>query len=137
MGASTSDEGLLSNSGDGKIASKAELKVSDCLESYDYDYARMLTLDDIGKYHDVDLSIVEKKDGGIKGEYGSVDYTWPSDRPDIKMEISKMVMNVPDKNSVMIKMPSFYDDNSAQTVEFFSRGYKELSKRGQRRRMLI
>jgi hypothetical protein len=116
------------NSRDNNSSSKAELKVSNCLESFNYDYVRMLTIDDIVKNHDVgDLLKVEIKDGEVKGEYGSVTYIWPSGRPDIQTKINTIVMGVPDPNSVILKKLAFYDNSSEETVEHFSRSYEYLS----------
>lgn len=124
--ASTNDAYLESTGS--KEASKAELIASDCLEMFDYDYSRMVTIEDIQKHHIIDLSTIEKKDGGIKGEYGSILYTWASDRPDQDVKVSPMSISVPDLNTVGIKRLTFYDDGSAQTVESFSIGYRGFSE---------
>lgn len=124
--ASTSDSS--SETTGNKKASKIELATSDCLEMFNYDYSRMVTIEDIRKHHAIDLSTIEKKDGGIKGEYGSVLYTWASDRPDLDVKVSTMSIKVPDVNTVGVKMLSFYDDGSAETVKSFSIAYRELSE---------
>ncbi|HLT41262.1 MAG TPA: hypothetical protein VKZ95_01040 [Sphingobacteriaceae bacterium] len=124
--ASTNDSSLEATGS--KKASKKELMTSDCLEMFDYDYCGMVTIQDIQKHHTIDLSTIEKKDGGIKGEYGSVLYTWASDRPDQDVKVSPMSISVPDLNTVGIKRLTFYDDGSAQTVESFSIGYRGFSE---------
>lgn len=124
--ASTSDSS--SEATGNKKASKIELTTSDCLEMFNYDYSRMVTIQDIQKHHAIDLSTIEKKDGGIKGEYGSILYTWASDRPDLDVKVSTMSIKVPDVNTVGVKMLSFYNDGSAETVESFSIGYRGLSE---------
>lgn len=104
------------------------IKVSDYLETFNYDYARMITLEDIEKHFNIDLGIVEKKDGGIRGEYGFTTYLWPSDRPDIEIKTAAETIYIPDLNSLGIKELSFYDNSSAETIDLFSMAYREFSQ---------
>lgn len=123
-----STEGNLSSSKREK-ASKGDLKISDCLEKFDHDYAKMLTLDDLASHQELDQSTVKTKVSPTKGEYGSVSYTWASDRPEKEMVLNSHKMMVPDNNYVELKNMFFYDDGSAETVELFERGYKKLSEK--------
>lgn len=109
-------------------ASKNELKSADCLEKFNHDYAKMLTLDDIALHQEIDQSAVETDIPSTKGEYGKVNYTWASDRPDQEIEIMGHKIKGPDQNHVELKMMSFYDDGTAETIEYFERGYKKLSE---------
>lgn len=110
-------------------ATKRELKIAGCLEKFDHDYASLLTLEDIASHHELDLSRVETDVSSTKGEYGSVRYSWASDRPDMEIKVLSTVVKTADNNHVELKMMSFYDDGSKGTIAYFERGYKKLSEK--------
>lgn len=128
-GNGSSDNGQESTSGSAKSekASKGDSKIGNCLEKFDHDYAKMLTLDDIVSLHQINAEDVETDVSSTHGQYGSVAYSWMSDRPDLAIEILGQTIRGPDKNRIELQQLSFHDDASASTVDYFSRAYKKLS----------
>src|SRR5690554_1650316 len=126
----TSCSGDTTNSG-----SKSSSKVSqDCLMSYDYDYTRILTLDDVKKHVAVDESTLETEQDLNNKTYGSVIYRWKSNRPDLVTKINNMEIEHPDMNKVSMTKLSFYDSDDLKTyksddfVQLFNRGYDPMGK---------
>lgn len=127
---------ISSCSGDAsKTGSKSSSKASkDCLMSYDYDYTRILTLDDVKKHVAVDESTLETEQDLNNKTYGSVIYRWKSNRPDLVTKINNMEIEHPDMNKVSMTKLSFYDSDDLKTyksddfVQLFNRGYDPMGK---------
>lgn len=127
---------ISSCSGDAsKTGSKSSNKASkDCLMNYEYDYSRILTLDDVKKHITVDESTLETEEDSQNKTYGNVTYKWASDRPDLVTEINNMSIEHPDMNKVSMTKLSFYDSDDLKTyksddfIELFNRGYDPMSK---------
>src|SRR5690554_2640976 len=86
-------------------SNKNNVKVSDCLAGFDYDYSKLLTKEDGIKHVDVtDSSLIRMKYNGNVSfpEYGECAYTWDSDRPELEMKIAAMVQKAPDQNRVVL-----------------------------------
>lgn len=109
------------------------LSAAHCFKAMDYDYEALLSQADIEKHVSIDAATFKKTVSSTKGKYGSCDYSWKSDRPDIQLEISGMTIQQADRNRVAIKMLDFYDHedlkryNQESVTNLFDQGYKVLS----------
>lgn len=108
-------------------------KYTTCLKNFDYQYEKLLTIEDIRKHTSIDDVSLESEIGSIKGEYGYSKHRWASDRPDLKMELLGQTIQYPDRNTVEIKLLSFYSKedltlyNQKTIPDLFNMGYKVLS----------
>lgn len=109
-----------------KSASSSSGYSKDCLESYNYNYPEILTLDEVKKYIPVDDNSLKIEENIDYETYGHVTYQWDSDRPNMTINISNMNIEAPDKNMIKMTKLSFYDDLDG-TLELFNRGYKALT----------
>lgn len=104
------------------------VNVSDCLESFEKDYEKLLSKEDM-------VSVFEFNPENAKhnlrsGGYGEHNYRWESDRAPIVTTILNQEIKGPDYNSIGIANLSFYDDDSElkSNKDYFDRGYKTLSE---------
>lgn len=121
-----SSEAVTANSND-DVSGKDSGKTYDCLKKFEDDYKGLLTQEEITSVYPVDFG--SAKEELRSGSYGEYIYRWPSDRPTFTMEVSGMKMEIPDQNTLGIKMLSFSsDDTELKSIkETFNMGYKELS----------
>src|SRR5690554_6642236 len=111
-------------------SNKNNVKVSDCLAGFDYDYSKLLTKEDVLKHVDVTdpSSIKMKYDNSITlSEYGECAYTWDSDRPELEMKIAGMLQKAPDQNRVVFSKLMFQEGSVEEIQERFNRTYKSLT----------
>ncbi len=119
-----------SNSGNSSESNKTAV----CLQNYNYQYEKLLTKDDIAKYVTIDEASYKIKISSITGKYGSCSYEWLSDRPDLEIEISGVIIKGPDRNRVVIKQLDFYTDEQLKlysqesAIALFDQSYKKLSQ---------
>lgn len=120
-----SDKKKSSDSQSSKSAKKA--KSYDCLKRYEDNYDKLVTKKELASVYPFDMD--EVKEELSNGSYGEYIVSWPSDRPDIKMEVAGMKMNVPDLNAMGVKNLSFSSDKTKlETIrKNFDMGYKKLS----------
>lgn len=105
-----------------------------CFESFDYDYRKMLTKEDVLKYVTVsDPNTIEMdyREKPISKQLNACTYKWPSDRPDQVMK-TKVLQNsiettVPDNNTVAVNNLSFHKGTAEDALLVFGRKYKSLS----------
>lgn len=108
--------------------------VARCLMAKDYKYEELLTKADVSKHVSIDESSFKMEISPTKGKYGSCDYRWDSDRPDMEIEILGYNVPVPDHNQVVIKMLDFYSDaqlklyQQEDAIALFEQSYKRLSQ---------
>lgn len=112
--------------GDG-IENKSSEKYA-CLEDYENRYDELASLNDMASVYpfedqdyEVDLS---------NRSYGNHTITWPSDRPNLDLEVAGTKMNLPDQNSMSVAVLTTYpEDLSLEEVrKRFEMGYKELTQ---------
>ena len=110
-----------------KPNSKESSKTYDCLKQYDEDYSRLITDEELTSIYPVNFNTAKKN--LRSGSYGEYIYIWPSDRPSFTIEISGMKMEVPDQNTIGVKMLSFSSETARleSIRETFDMAYKELS----------
>lgn len=113
--------------GNNKVSNKESGKTYNCLKKYQDDYKGLLSKEEIASVYPVDFDKAEEE--LRSGSYGEYIYQWPSDRPSFTMEVSGMKMELPDQNTIGIKMLSFSsDDIGLKSIKgTFDMGYKELS----------
>lgn len=100
-------------------------KVTNCFEQYKDDYDRLLTKEDIAEVVNIDEASYELETSA----YGSAQYQWNSDRPELEYTISGHTISGPDRNRIEIKNLSFYDlSDINSTIGQFEIGYKMLSE---------
>ncbi len=107
--------------------SKDSGKTYDCLKKYEDDYSGLITNEEIISVYPVDFNTAKKN--LRSGSYGEYIYRWPSDRPSFTIEASGMKIEVPDQNTIGVKMLSFFSEEEAleSIRETFDMAYKELS----------
>lgn len=110
-----------------KVNMEGDDKSYDCLKEFQDDYTLLLSKEEMASVYAVDFD--KAKEDLESGRYGKHMYYWPSNRPDLNMEISGKKIKAPDKNAIGIKMFSFYSDKTEMTsaLETFNMAYKELS----------
>lgn len=108
---------------------KEKLKTYDCLNDFESNYNLLLTKEEMNEVYPIDFE--NAKEELNPGGYGSYVYTWASDRPSFPIEISGFKMDVPDQNTIGIKMLSFKskDISLDNAIEIFDMGYKDLSEK--------
>ncbi len=122
------------SSSDGKLGAGPDLKITNCLRGFEYDYEKLLTIDDVKKHLQVDETSLKKDVSPTNGSYGSCKYKWSSDRPELEMELLGQTIRYPDDNIVEIKWLSFYAQNDLETYnqqsvnDLFDIGYKKLTE---------
>lgn len=100
----------------------------------DYAYEDLLTKADIAKHVPIDEASYKMKASTTKGQYGSCEYEWLSDRPDLEIELLGQTIKGADKNRVKIKQLDFYTDSDlslykqADATALFDQSYKRLSQ---------
>src|SRR5690606_38673605 len=73
----------------------------DCLENLKDDYVSLLSKDEMQAIYPIDF---ENATHELRtGNYGEHIYQWPSDRPNLAIEVSNMKMDLPDKNTMGLK----------------------------------
>lgn len=108
-------------------SSKQTIQSYDCLYDFELSYNLLLTKEEMNAVYPIDFD--QAKEDLRSGSYGMYIYTWESDRPSFPMEISGMTMEIPDQNTMGIKMLSFMSKeiDLESTVDVFDMGYKQLS----------
>lgn len=110
-----------------------ETAASLCLKSMDYDFQRILAKSDITKHTAIDEGSFKQDVYNSKGMYGSITYTWKSDRPDLVVDINGTLVPYPDRNTVQFKFLSFYEQadldlySQESILNLFDTEYKKLS----------
>lgn len=108
--------------------------IDQCLMANDYAYQDLLTKADIAKYVHIDEASYKMKASTTKGQYGSCEYEWLSDRPDLQIELLGQTIKGADKNRVKLKQLGFYTDSDlklykqADATALFDQSYKRLSQ---------
>ena len=115
---------------DGKVENPNKIgKELNCnlLEKYEKDYSALLTKEEMASVYPIDFE--KAKENLRNSSYGEYTFNWPSNRPDLKMEVSGMKMNIPDQNSMGIKIFSFSADEQdmKKRIDRFDMAYKQLS----------
>lgn len=107
-----------------------------CFEDFDYDYSKMLTMEDILKHVPVsDPGAIELKykESRVSKEHNECSYKWPSDRPDmiVKVKAGSNTMEMPrkDENIVAIERFGFSKNSPEQALSSFERAYGQLSEK--------
>lgn len=110
-----------------------ETAASLCLKSMDYDFPRILAKSDITKHTSIDEGSFKQDIYNSKGTYGTITYTWKSDRPDLVVDINGTMVPYPDRNTVQFKFLSFYEQDDLDLysqesiLSLFDTEYKKLS----------
>lgn len=112
-----------------KVSTNDNTNSYECLLKFKDNYEGLLSKDDFTSVYPIDFSTAKKE--LRSGSYGEYIYRWPSDRPDINLEISGMKMKNPDQNTLGVNMLSFYSEDSKlkSNRDNFNMGYKELSQK--------
>jgi len=99
----------------------------DCLKKHQDDYQSLLTKEEMASVYPIDFT--NAKEELRAGSYGEYIFMWPSDRPDVDLEISGMKIKNPDKNTMGIKNLKFISDKTdmESAISTFNMAYKELS----------
>jgi len=126
---SCNSEGTTNSDGTVKASSKKS-KDLNCklLADFKEDYSGLLTKEEISAVYPVDFeNVKEKLRSGGSGEYS---FSWPSDRPDILMEVVGQKVNITDQNIIGLKTFSYStsDSDMKSFTETFNMAYKELSE---------
>lgn len=100
----------------------------DCLRAYKDDYKGLISKKEMAGIFPIDFDVA--KEELRSGSYGEYSYNWPSDRPDLNLEISGTRIKTPDQNIMGIKSLSFYSEKSQlkSNLDNFNMGYKNLSQ---------
>ena len=98
------------------------------LEPFNEDYSKLLTKEEIASVYSVDFQNAKEKLSS--GSYGEYMFYWPSDRPELTIEVSGRKINLADKNAIGIKNFSYSksEKDMKSFTERFNMGYKELSE---------
>ena len=99
----------------------------ECLKKYQDRYDQLITKEEFASLYPFDSEAV--KEELQEGSYGRYALRWPSDRPDMTMEVSGRTMTLPDQNSMEVALLSFSDDKTSlqEAKDYFDMGYKNLS----------
>lgn len=104
-----------------------------CLADFDFQYDQILTKGDVQKHVEIDESSFKEELDTKNTTYGSVSYVWDSDRPATEMSMGGMTLPVPDRNQVLLKLLSFYEEadldkySQKNITALFNQGYKAIS----------
>lgn len=111
-----------------QVNSNSNVDSYKCLEEFKEDYEKLLTKEEMASVHYINFETA--KVNLSQGSYGSHEYSWPSDRPDMIQEISGMKMQLPDNNLIGVSNLSFISGtrNLQADKDSFDMGYKQLSE---------
>lgn len=111
-----------------KSSKKANAKTYDCLIEFDNKYDELITKEELASIYPFDVDQVHEKVSNRS--YGEYMLSWPSDRPDMTMEVSGMTMDLPDRNTMGVAVLNFESEKSdlESIRNTFDMGYKELSE---------
>lgn len=113
--------------------SSNSVKVSDCLEKMNYDYDKMLTLEDVVKHvSGLDPSSIktelDKKEIVNAPQYGECMYSWPSNRDDFEVKVGSVSIMKKDENKIIVSRLKNNEKMKVEDVSAgFDRAYKTLS----------
>lgn len=98
-----------------------------CLGEFQENYEKLLTKEEMAKVHPIDFDAA--KVNLSQGSYGNHEYSWPSDRPELELEVSGMKINMPDDNMMGVSNLSIISGNRdlQSDTSTFNMGYKQLS----------
>lgn len=116
-------------------ANKVQKYNAKCFEDFDYDYRKMLTKEDVLKHvsvSDPDALEVNFEESRSSKKHNKYSITWPSDRPDMVMEVKAGGTSVPlpqtDNNIVAIEQLEFKRGDAEKELSAFNRAYGKLSE---------
>ena len=120
-------EASLTTSQSNSNSAESNFNAYDCLEKFNYDYSQLLTKEEMNAVYPIDFE--NSKVNLRSGSYGEHIYMLTNDRGTFTQEISGMKMEIPDDNSMGVKMLEFKSESSdlQSIVDFFDMGYKQLS----------
>ena len=125
---SISEENVVSSSS----LSNSVNKKADCLVTFNHDYSRLLTIDDVLKHVSIEdpqkMEVkYDEKSVQKNPEYGEIFYNWPSDRPDVQISPS-FPLKQPDMNTISLTNLDFKEGSPAEIQERFHTSYKVMSQ---------
>jgi len=105
--------------------------VEKCFSEFDYDYSKILSKADVLKVISAQKSRlvhVTYDAQPISKHYNHCTYTWPSDRPEMILNIAGHHVKMEDKNSIQIGMLSISNLTEEQALTAFEMKYKFLTR---------
>src|SRR5690554_403495 len=111
-----------------KTSKKTDGKTYDCLIEFDDKYDELITREELASIYPFDVD--EAKEKISNRSYVEYMVSWPSDRPDITMEVAGRTMNLPDRNTMGVAVLNFESEKSdlESIRDKFDMGYKDLSE---------
>lgn len=119
---------LNDKSNDSSTSSQSNHKaIHTCFEKFDYNFSQILSKEDVLKYIDASLHAdVKVNENNKKNRYGTVSYTWKSDRT-FTVKAGNVTQEIPDKNTIELSGLSFSNSDETRTLELFEKNYKKIS----------
>lgn len=118
--------------GEGPSDARVDPEVAEkCFSEFDYDYSKILSKADVLKVISAERSRsihVTYDAQPISKHYNHCTYTWPSDRPEMIMNIAGHHVKMEDKNSIQIGMLSISNLTKEQALAAFEMKYKFLTR---------
>ncbi|HTO16310.1 MAG TPA: hypothetical protein VLZ83_11095 [Edaphocola sp.] len=98
------------------------------LEQLKDDYSGLLTKEEMASVYPIDFENAKEK--LRSGSYGEYIFYWPSDRPQLNLEVVGKKLKIADNNAIGIKNFSYSDSDIdlKSLTETFNMAYKELSE---------
>lgn len=103
-------------------------KTYDCLRDFEDKYDELITLEEMASVYAFNQE--EAKVAVSNRSYGHHTITWPSNRPDMTLNVAGRDMTLPDQNSMSVAVLNFFPDNLkiGEARNRFDMGYKKLSQ---------